>query len=88
MKKESLDILDKLIQDKIKQIESFEWFKDSTESGKIGKSLKNIAKFELVDLNADKKRMWIPAIGIKSINTKKMNVSVPLNLGFLTKSQL
>ena len=47
MKKESLDILDKLIQDKIKQIESFEWFKDSTE---IGKSFKNIAKFELVDL--------------------------------------
>ena len=41
-----------------------------------------------VDLNADKKRMWIPAIGIKSIDTKKMNVSVPLNLGFLTKSQL
>ncbi len=35
MKKESLDILDKLIQDKIKQIESFEWFNDSTEAGKI-----------------------------------------------------
>jgi len=41
-----------------------------------------------VDLNADKKRMWIPAIGIKSINTKKMNVSVPLNLGILSKSQI
>ena len=47
------------------------------------------SKFEReVDLNADKKRMWIPAIGIKSINTKEMNVSVPLNLGILTKSQL
>ena len=29
------------------------------------------------DLNADKKRMWIPSIGIKSIDTKKMNVSIP-----------
>ena len=47
------------------------------------------SKFEReVDLNADKKRMWIPAIGIKSINTKIMNVSIPLNLGILTKSQL
>jgi len=41
-----------------------------------------------VDLNADKKRMWIPSIGIKSINTKKMNISIPLNLGILTKSQI
>jgi len=52
----------------------------------------DIGKFSIiereVDLNADKKRMWIPAIGIKSINTKKMNVSVPLNLGILSKSQL
>jgi len=36
----------------------------------------------------DKKRMWIPAIGIKSIDTRMMNVSVPLNLGILSKSQL
>jgi len=41
-----------------------------------------------VDLNADKKRMWIPAIGIKSIDTKIMNVSIPLNLGILSKSQI
>jgi len=41
-----------------------------------------------VDLNADKKRMWIPSIGIKSIDTRIMNVSVPLNLGILTKNQL
>jgi len=50
MKKESLDILDKLIQDKIRQIESFEWYNDSTEAGKMGKTLSNIFKFELVDL--------------------------------------
>ena len=41
-----------------------------------------------IDLNADKKRMWIPAIGIKSIDTRIMNVSVPLNLGILSKSQI
>ena len=43
---------------------------------------------ERFELNADKKRMWIPAIGIKSIDTRIMNVSVPLNLGILSKSQL
>ena len=32
--------------------------------------------------------MWIPAIGIKSIDTRIMNVSIPLNLGILSKSQL
>ena len=41
-----------------------------------------------VDLNADKKRMWIPSIGIESINMKKMNISVPLNIGFLSKGQI
>ncbi len=52
-------------------------------------SIGKFSEFEReVDLNADKKRMWIPSIGIKSIDTKKMNVSVPLNLGILTKSQL
>jgi len=40
------------------------------------------------DLDADKKRLWIPAIGIKSIDTRIMNVSVPLNLGILSKSQI
>jgi len=55
----------------------------------IHDNIGKFSKFEReVDLNADKKRMWIPAIGIKSINTKVMNVSVPLNLGILSKSQL
>jgi len=54
MKKESLEILDKLIQNKIKQIESFEWFNESTKAGKMGKSLSSIAQFELVDLEGIK----------------------------------
>ncbi len=50
MKKESLDILDKLIQDKIKQIESFEGIDDSTKAGRMANSLSSFAQFELYDL--------------------------------------
>ncbi len=50
MKKESLEILDKLIQNKIRQIESFECLNESIEAGKMAISLSSIAQFELLDL--------------------------------------
>ena len=50
----------------------------------------NIDKFSVhereIDLNADKKRQWLGTL--QSINDKKMNVSVPLSLNYLLKSQI
>jgi len=39
-----------------------------------------------LDLNADRKRHWFDRI--ESIDTKKMNISIPLNLDFIPKQNL
>jgi len=50
---------------------------------KIGK----FSEFELeVNLNADKKRLWFDKLS--SIESKKMNVSTPLPLNFISKDCL
>jgi len=46
MKKESLDILDGLIQTKIKQIESFDEVDESSQAGRMSKSLSNLCMLE------------------------------------------
>jgi len=53
-------------------------------------SKEEIGKFStvqrLVNLNADRKRLWLDTL--QSINDKKMNMSVPICMDFLTKEQI
>jgi len=50
----------------------------------------NIGKFSLIeleiDLNADRKRLWLGELS--SMKDKTINVSVPLNFDFISKEQV
>ena len=56
----------------------------------IQDSIDEVGQFSEIEremnLNADSKRHWFDKI--ESIDTKKMNVSIPLNLDFIPKKNL